>query len=224
MPTLAELVDGVYRDLADESKVVFSTLQVEDFVRGGIAELNRVAPTDAYETIVFATDVDTGAIAEYEYDILTHLLYRVELREFANGSATPIPEPEEGQTVNGGYVFRQTTSGGHIEFPKWFLDRIDPLLFAIRVYGYQTRPLPYTIEGQASPTVAVNSEDEYSVRMYAKSEGFDLLSHDRSLYQQWQGQTNNSDVSPTQMMQMAGNAKQDWSRRRGLIRTVRRYV
>jgi hypothetical protein len=75
-----------------------------------------------------------------------------------------------------------------------------------------------------SPQVALSEEEIYSVRSYAKSEGYDLLSHDRSLFSQWQGQTNNTDVSPTQMMQMAGNAKQEWDRHRGLIRTVRRYL
>jgi hypothetical protein len=74
-----------------------------------------------------------------------------------------------------------------------------------------------------SPDVPLSSEEEYSVRGYAKSAGFDLLSHDRGLFAQWQVQTSNSDVSPTQMMQMALNAKGDWDRQRSLIRVVRRY-
>ena len=79
------------------------------------------------------------------------------------------------------------------------------------------------VDPTPSPTIAISGEEEYSVRAYAKSAGFDMLAHDRGLFAQWQGQTNNTDVSPTQMMQMAGNAKQEWDRHRGLIRTVRRY-
>jgi hypothetical protein len=223
MPTLEALTDSVYRDLADEAKAVFSTLQVEDFVRGGIAELNRVSPNDGVESITWVIDPDTEKITQYEYDILSTLIYRVERRESTYGNAYPIPEAEMGQTVTSGYVFRQTTNGGHIEFPSWWIDQLDPATDTIRIYGYQVRPLPYTVEGQESPNIGISSEEEYSIRSYAKSEGFDLLAHDRSLFQQWQGQTNNTDVSPTQMMQMAANAKQDWSRHRGLIRTVRRY-
>jgi hypothetical protein len=71
--------------------------------------------------------------------------------------------------------------------------------------------------------VSVSGEEEFSVRSFARAQGFDMLAHDRSLFAQWQGQTNNTDVSPTQMMQMEANAKQEWLKHRSLIRVVRRY-
>jgi len=222
MPQLSELVDGVFRDLADEAKEVFSVLQVEDFIRGGIADLNRVSPTDAVENIEFVTDPDTGKITQFSYDTAIELPYRVEWYNIESGwSETVVPANEYGSAT--GYTFRKTANGGNITFPSWWLSQLDNTVFGLRLLGYAARPLPYTIEGEESPQVAVSSEEEYSVRTYAKSEGFDLLAHDRSLFAQWQGQSNNSDVSPTQMMQMAANAKQEWDRHRGLIRVVRRY-
>jgi hypothetical protein len=224
MPTLEALVDGVYRDLADESKVVFSTLQVEDFIRGGIAELNRAAPTDTVYNLPLVTDVDTGVVTQFVYDIPIELPHHVYIVRNSDGYRWSLSSPTDGlMDPQGGYTFRKTATGGTIDFPQWFLENFDAASNSIRIDGYAVRPLPYTVEGQASPTVAISSEEEYSVRLYAKSEGFDLLSHDRSLYQQWQGQTNNTDVSPTQMMQMAATSKDRWERHRGLIRTVRRY-
>ena len=225
MPQLTELVDGVYRDLADEAKEVFSTLQVEDFIRGGIAELNRVAPQDTEEVIEFVTDPENGVINQNAYATSIELPYRVEWFRLSDGWSSVLAEPEVGQSGASGYTFKRTANGGTITFPAWWITQVNPLEYGIRLHGYAPRPLPYTTDPDPinSPSVPLSSEEEYSVRSYAKSEGFDLLAHDRSLFAQWQGQSNNTDVSPTQMMQMSSNAKQEWDRQRGLIRVVRRY-
>jgi hypothetical protein len=227
MATLDELVDRAYRDLADEGKEVFSTLQVEDFIRGGIADLNRAAPQDTYEDVVLVTDPDTGVVLQYAYDIGILQPYRVESRRISDGYISPLPngEDEEGGQVVG-WTFRSTATGGTIEFPRWWFspdNGFDSNNYTIRVIGYGARPLPYTVEGDPSPEVPLSDSEEYSVRAFAKQAGFDLLSHDRSLFAQWQGQTNNTDVSPTQMLQLTSQAKSEWRDQRGLIRVVRRY-
>jgi hypothetical protein len=226
MATLLELTDGVYRDLADEAEPhVFSVLQVEDFIRGGIAELNRVAPSDTVYDIPLVADPDTGVVTQFSYDVPIELPYNVEVVRNSDGARWSMADPGDGGVMNpqGGYTFRRTATGGTIDFPAWWLRDFDPALLAIRLTGYAVRPLPYTIEGDPSPTVPLSAEEAFSVRAFAKAEGYDLLAHDRSLFAQWQGQTNNTDVSPTQLMQMAGNAKSDWDRQRGLARVVRRY-
>lgn len=224
MATLAALVDGAYRDLADEAKEVFSTLQVEDFVRGGIVELNRVAPNDTVLDLALEVDPDTGLITQNVYAIPIELPYRYEVVRHSDGYAYNLmAEQFDGWVGSGGIDFKKGASGGTIEFPLWYLASFPAATHGIRIHGYAVRPLPYTVEGEESPEVGLSSEEEYAVRTYAKGAGFDLLAHDRSLFAQWQGQTNNSDVSPTQMMQMSATAKGDWDRTRGLIRTVRKY-
>jgi hypothetical protein len=226
MPTLADLTNSVFSDLADGPPgLVFTQLQVEDFIRGGIADLNRVAPTDSIDDLDLVLDPDTNLITTFAYDTPINLPYRVEWRRSSDGWTQPIPEAVEGESGVTGFVFRQTPAGGNIEFPYWMLGGIDGSIYGIRLHGYAARPLPYTTDPDPalSPAIAVTPEEEYSIRAYAKSAGFDLLAHDRSLFAQWAGQTNNTDVSPTQMMQMAGGAKQEWDRHRSLIRTVRRY-
>lgn len=226
MPTLAELRNGVYSDLADENAPhVFSQLQVEDFIRGGIADLNRVTPVDTIEDIAFVTDPDSGLITKFDYDTGIELPYRVEWRLFSDGSTGAVDEAVEGQSESTGYIFRRTSQGGHITFPQWWLVGMDPSLYGIRLHGYGARPLPPSVDETTvpSPVVDLSDQEVYSVRSYSKAAGFDLLAHDRSMFAQWQGQTNNTDVSPTQIMQMTANAKSDWNHQRGLIRTIRRY-
>lgn len=220
MGTLAVLSDAVYRDLADEAKAVFSTNQVYDFVRGGIAEVNRVAPVDTMYELPLTVDSGTGIVTQFTYDIPIHLPYRVELRRLVDGYTYDLSDPGDGgYQGSGGYDFRATADGGTIEFPDWWLRTVNDELFSIRIHGYADRDIPIASTDQTG----LGAREEFSVRAYAKAQGYDLLAHDRSLFAQWQGQTNNTDVSPTQIMQMSASATQDWDRQRGLIRTVRRY-
>lgn len=225
MSTLAELSQGVWRDLADEATPhVFSTLQVEDFIRGGIAELNDVAPSDIIYDLPLVTDPDTGIVTTFSYDIPINLPHRVEIIRTVDGYRWSLSEPEDGYVGTGGYDFRATAAGGTIDFPAWYLNQFDASSYLIRIHGYGARPLPASVvDPTPSPDCGLSPEEEYTVRAYAKSAGFDLLSHDRSLFAQWQGQTNNTDVSPTQMMQMAAGASRDWDRQRGLNRVVRKF-
>ena len=223
MALLSELVDGVYRDLADEGKEIFTQKQVEDFVRAGIADLNRVAPVDTYEDVEFVADPDTGVITQWAYPLTIELPYRVTVRRVEDDYAVDLTTPVDGMVGTQPFEYRRTATGGTIEFPKWYLTNFNGLLYGIRVYGYALRPIPTSDEGTIDPAVSVSGEEEFSIRSFARAQGFDMLAHDRSLFAQWQGQTNNTDVSPTQMMQMEANAKQEWDRHRGLIRVVRRF-
>jgi hypothetical protein len=234
MPTLGELTTSVFRDLADEGKQVFTTLQVEDFIRGGIVELNRVAPTDAVEDIDFVS-------GQVEYPTIMTLVYGASLRDKTGRTVAVLSMLEPGQPHVYGYVHRIVGERGVIEVTPGLVDAVfadtteDANRPHIRLAGYARRPLPYPYsvlsdpDDTASPLVAVDprielgGDEEFAIREYAKAEGFTLLTHDRSLYQQWQGQTNNTDVSPVMMLNMASTARAEWNRRRGLIRTVRRY-
>jgi hypothetical protein len=224
MATLAEVVDGVYRDLSDEGDPrVFTIIQVEDFIRGGIADLNRAAPPDVIHALALETDVDTGIVNKFDYDVPVELPYRVEVFSLADDQSFDLTEPVDGWVGTGGYTYRVTPTGGSIIFPRWWLRQFDAANFGIRIHGYSNRPLPYTVEGDPSPEVGLSEKEVFSVRAYARAAGFDLLAHDRSLFAQWQGQTNNTDVSPTQMMQMASSAKGEWDHHRGGIRVIRKY-
>lgn len=229
MTALSELVTRTYRDLADEARKVFTVDQVEDFVRGGIAELNRLAPVDTYDDIAFADGT-------YEYPTNIVHPYAVRLYD-ADGKryADLIQTQDFADSVTYGWNHRVVGSSGLIELPASIVEQemkreegVDR--HSLRVYGYGNRPMPYKTETDPGPPptyddpeVPLGEEEQFSVREYAKSQGFDLLAHDRGLFAQWQGQSNNTDVSPTQMLNMADSAKSAWERRSRKITTVRRY-
>ena len=233
MPTLTEMRDRVYRDLADDNQVVFTTLQVDDFIRAGIAELNRVAPVDRYEDI---TPLDQ--VTEYAVDIVRP--YRLVVRSYDGNEVGSFPMVDPNDMMYGslwGYRFRTAGEGGVVELPLSVVQRfvgIEQNAPTFRLYGYGNRDIPYITQELADPEdpqselididpeTSLNGDEEYSVRQFAKAEGFTLLTHDRSLFAQWQGQTNNTDVSPVMMMNMAGMARSEWDSRRGLIRVLRR--
>jgi hypothetical protein len=219
VPTLDQLVTSVYRDLADDPRQVFTVAQVEDFIRGGIVELNRVAPLDTVDTIDF---ID----GQTEYPTTLNLIYAASLRDKDGRTVAVIDMLENGQPFVYGYTFRRQGGGGVIEVTRGMVDQAmsveDSSRPSIRLAGYAPRPLPYSVSGD-DPETGLDSDEEYAVREFAKAEGFTLLTHDRALFQQWQGQTNNTDVSPVMMMNMASGARNEWHSKRGLIRTVRRY-
>jgi hypothetical protein len=233
MPTLGELTTSVFRDLADEAEPhTFTTALVEDFIRGGIVELNRVAPTDSVEII----DLVEG---QTEYNTTLSLIYGASIRD-AEGKVISTLDPlEPGEPHVYGYVHRVVGDGGVIEVTPGLVASImayeDNVRPHLRFAGYARRDIPYRTSVLSDPDdpnsallavdpeTGLGSDEEYAVREYAKAEGFTLLTHDRALFQQWQGQTNNTDVSPVMMMNMASGARNEWHSKRGLIRTVRRY-
>ena len=223
MPTLDELTTSVYRDLADEAQVVFTPLQVQDFIRSGIAELNALTGLEKAEDIAFVPNT-------YTYQTTIDLPYVVELRDMNGGILRQLIEPEPNSEAYGEFRFMTTPTGGVIEVGRSLVDNLDweddgtgtgavETTTFLHLVGYGVRDMPDAVGDETG----LNNEEQFSVRDYAKAQGFDLLAHDRSLFAQWQGQTNNTDVSPTQMMQMAASASSDWQRRRGLLRVVRRY-
>jgi hypothetical protein len=233
MPTLGALTNSVFRDLADENEPhTFTTPQVEDFIRGGIVELNRVAPTDTVEVIGLVE-------GQTEYNTDLTLVYGASIRD-AEGRTLDVLDPlEPGEPHTYGFVHRAVGDGGVIEITPGLVAKImayeDNERPHLRFAGYARRPIPYwgsvlsdpedpNSEMMAlDPETGLGYDEEYAVREYAKAEGFTLLTHDRALFQQWQGQSNNTDVSPVMMLNMAATARQEWNRKRGLIRVVRRY-
>lgn len=222
---LLTVMAGVRNDLSDTAGAVFTDMQIQEFVLAGMAELNRIAPAETKEVLNLQADPITGITDIYEWDLDFELIYRVEIQNIQSGWTDVVPEAVVGETVSTGWVFRRNVvGGGRLEMPKWWLKTVNANLYYIIVQGYRTRPEFRPDLGQTFfDYVELNNEDAYAVRMFARAEAYDLLAHDRSAFAQWQGQSNNTDVSPTQMMQMASSARDVWRRQRGLMRVVRRY-
>jgi hypothetical protein len=225
MTTLATMVSRVWRDLADEAHTVFTNTMVEDFVREAIAELNRIAPVEMSVGLPLLYDSD-DRIRASSYNIPIELPFRVVKTWFDTRGTywyEDVPFVPMGEPPTNGYNFRRQPTGGTITLPRYIIDYWDRDINGINVGGYGPRVLPYTSTAGVSPTLSLSEGEEYLVRVFGRMRGYDVLQHDRALFAQWQGQTNNTDVSPTQMTQMAAGALNDWDRQRGLNRVIRKY-
>jgi hypothetical protein len=87
------------------------------------------------------------------------------------------------------------------------------------VWGYAERNLP---EMDYDVLDIEDNIDYLCVLNHCKHLGFELLNHDRALYQQWLAATNNTDVSPTQLLGMSSSAEQTFDRLRSRSMVVRR--
>ena len=87
------------------------------------------------------------------------------------------------------------------------------------VWGYADRDLPLSDDDVLD---LADNTDYLCVLNHCKHLGFELLAHDRSLYQQWLAATNNTDVSPTQLLGMVSSAEQTYDRMRRRNTVLRR--
>lgn len=205
-PNLTTLITTVSRDLRDEGNKTFTTPMVTDLINEGIAELNRIRPV---ETMLELDPADWP-----NYPVTLDNIFLVEWQYQEAYPFQTVPESDRGDTATqGGWDF----FAGVLTMPGAMTP---PALDAsIRVWGYGQRD-PLTAGGDQANFR--DSSDEQAVRAYARYTGAEMLLHERALFGQWQTQANNTDVSPTQMLQIASTFKQEWSDLRKRVARLRR--
>jgi hypothetical protein len=113
--------------------------------------------------------------------------------------------------------------GGILTIPLFWSSRIDATVgdnaAEMHVWGYADRDLP---DDDDSLLDLVDATDYLCVVNHCKSQGFESLTHDRALYQQWLAATNNTDVSPTQLQGMYGQADAQYEKTRARSSKMRR--
>lgn len=214
-PTLADLWALVGRDLTDPNNKVFNTSQLTDYINGGIAELNRVRPMEATHTVTWDDDNDQLPLSNIPLDGV----WQVELRAAFGGANSIIPNIKGGQPTRDGWDFY----GGTLFLgSQWFERAVHAARdngWSVEVWGYAPRD-PLIAEDDLAEFTDLT--DEMAVRLYARMEAYRSLNVDRSLFQQWQQQANNSDVSPTQLNGMLNTAESAFDRQQKRLFIPRR--
>lgn len=211
-PTLTVLRIKVRRDLRDPGGSVFSDdPTIDDFINEAIVELNRAKPLD---TVLVITDSDfTLSLVGLNIEDV----WAVEAVG-PNRESQYIPPNNTGIDWRNGWEFM----GGSLVLSGMWLNRMERTIlnnqYELRVYGYRGRD-PLTVGANVAE---FDFEDEFLVRRYARMAGYRTLASDRALFQQWQQQANNSDVSQTQMVGTLANAEQEWGRLRKRVTKLRR--
>jgi hypothetical protein len=207
-PSLTELRTKVLRSLQDPDGEAFNPDEINDFINDAIAEVNQIRPREALSAV---TDVATLDALGMTY------VWKVEVVDYVGGSTVLPPNNDETRYANGWVLY-----ANRLIFPQKYIDWLTTNFadgrVRLDVYGYSVRD-PLVSDEQVGDFDLL---DEQLVLRYAMLRGYRALLADRALFQQWQAQSNNTDVSPTQLTNMAQVAEAEWGRNRSRSYVIRR--
>lgn len=204
-PMQSALRASISRDLHDPDNDTFSTTEVNDLINMGIAELNRLRPKEYRADIVLVANT-------YSYALPVEVdgIIRVEL--WRDGVfATTIPVQDGEYPASGWDLF-----GNILYLPQGYI--FNDLTDGITVWGYEIRNAPALDDD----VLDIDLDGESLIRSYAQYTCFQRLLMNRALFQQWQTNANNSDVSATQLLGMAQVYASEWRALRNRVRRLRR--
>jgi hypothetical protein len=214
-PTLSDLWALIGRDLTDPDHKVFNTSQLTDYINGGIAELNRVRPLETVVTTGYDGDSDTVPLGPLPIDDP----FVVEMMDNDGRHAKYILHAKSAATVMDGWDYFAHTLVLGPAYSEHVLRMCRDNGWTLRIWGYRGRD-PLILDDDGAEFNAL--EEEYAVRLYARMEAYRSLNVDRGLFQQWQQQANNSDVSPTQLNGMLVTAEGSFDRQQKRLFLPRR--
>jgi hypothetical protein len=210
-PSFTQLRDAVASDLRDPTYATFTKPQIGALVNEGIAELNRVRPQESVQDILLMDDV-------LEYPCVLQPIFLVEARRQNDPAWWPIEEQDYAAPV--GTQAGWSLFAGVLRLPG-LMTPLSTGFDQLRAWGYLDRGQLINDTDTADFT---DMTDEEGCRCYARWTALEMLLHDRMLYQQWQSQTNNSDISTTQLLQTASSYQQEWSNLRKRLARLRRVA
>lgn len=204
-PTLATLRTMVARDLRDPNMRTFLAAYVDDLINAGIEEVSRIYPRE----VVLEVNPVPGT---YTYALTIDSIFRVEV--WRSNALAAVLDQNDGTSSQTGYDL----FGGELRFPSHVIDNAVPATDTIAVWGYAPRP-QLTADADVS---VLDDTAMWGVRRFARAQAFALMHNDRALFKQWQGQSQNTDVSPNQLNQMVSLYQSEWDRTRNYLRRLRR--
>jgi hypothetical protein len=218
-PSRGDMGAVVLRALRDPTGSVFPATTVADFITQAMADLSAYRPKEARE-------ISAWPLVPDPFPPFTDFtsVWKVELRVLneQNGyvKTVGIPYGDSNSVENrAGWDFYDST----LWIPPFWNYRLDAAtvnrLAELWVWGYQDRVLP---EDDGEILDLTDTTDYVCVLNHCKAMGFELLTHDRALYQQWLAATNNTDVSPTQLSGMVNQAESTFQRSRARNTKMRR--
>lgn len=204
-PTLAELRTKVSRDLRDTQNRTFLAAYVDDLINAGIEEMSRLVPREIVDEIDPAAGV-------YRYSTECETAFRLE--SWRGDTLLGVMPQNEGDSSQSGWEL----FGGFLYLPVAWVDQSQIGTDIFNLWGYAARA-QLTADAQVAQ---LDDNTEWGVRRYARAQAFALMQNDRALFKQWQGASQNTDVSPNQLNQMVALYASEWDRTRNYLRRLRR--
>lgn len=219
-PSLNDMGAIVLRALRDINGSVFPSATVADFIVQAMADLSAYRPKEMREVSIWPLVSDP-----YPPFTTFTSIWKVEFRVL-NGQnnyikTIGIPYGDSNSAENrAGWDFYDST----LWLPPFWDSRLNAAVASgapaeLWVWGYADRALP---EDDTDILDLTDVTDYNCILTHCKALGFELLTHDRALYQQWLAATNNTDVSPTQLSGMVNQAEATYQRTRARNTKMRR--
>jgi hypothetical protein len=228
-PSLVEMRTTLARTLRDPNGVVFTSDMLDDFIREALSDMSGYRPIEATESQVF--DPDTVPITDES--VTPETLSYVWQVVFRNDDlvADPlqtliIPYVSMGEAAfalsGWDYYAGRVVIGRHALYgiTEWY--RWSGVPLTIVMSGYRDHMLPLAADGDDQLLDLYDVTDQLCLTRTCRMLGFQMLTNDRALYQQWLAATNNTDVSPTQLQGMLNIAQGDVERQRKRSAVIRR--
>lgn len=206
-PTLGTLRTRAMRVLRDDGTTFIEEV-VDDFINEALAELSRFRPIER-QVVILGADIErTIPLTTLNY------VWAVERVIVQSGieRVTYIPPLDiavPGHRAGWDYFAGSLDVGG-----LWAVGLMrDAGAYltdmTLRVSGYGERE---RLVLDADVAELESLQEEFAVLKFVGWRGFRALEQDRSLFQQWLTQANNTDVSPTQLMNMVASTGDEWNR------------
>jgi hypothetical protein len=205
MGTLLELRTAVASDIRDPNFSTFTTDQVDDFINGGQADINRSYPLQVFEDIPYVS-------GQARYPTTLSTIFRVEVFRddvfYALLAESSGIEAQDGWDVHAGILVLRGD----------LLRSLDEDTDVFNLWGYRDRAR-LVADNQVTE---LDMDGEYAVRTFSRWAAFQFMLGDRSVYKQWQGASQNSDISVNQLEQLVTIYSREWEQTRNRLRTLRR--
>ena len=214
-PTRSEMGAIVLRALRDQAGSVFPPETVNDFISQAMADLSAYRPKEARQIAPWPLDFPSPVT---DFTSIWKVEFRVSLTNYVKTIGVPYGDSNSAENRAGWDFY-----GGDLIIPPFWLVRLNATAgdqpSELVIWGYQDRVLP---DSDGDVLDLTDTTDYTCVLNHCKALGFELLAHDRALYQQWLAATNNTDVSPTQLSGMVSQAEATYQRSRARNTKMRR--
>lgn len=205
MGTLLELREAVAGDIRDPNFATFTTGEVDDFINAGQADVNRAYPLQAFEVLQAVaddTEYATTLASVFRVDILRDDIYWRDLPQ------------ADGVAAQSGWEHH----AGLFLVPRSIAVALEPTRDSYNLWGYRYRARLETDE----QVTELDTDAEFAVRAYARWAAYQTMLADRTVFKQWQGVSQNTDISVNQLEQLVGIYSREWEQARNRLRMLRR--
>ena len=204
MTTLADLETTVARRLRDSGNATWTLPELADLINQGIDEIADFYPREIVQTI---GTVSAGVIS-YAVSSYTNI-YRLDIYTSAGSYKDTMPAGIGG--ANSGWEMH----GGVLYLPPAYSYTTGDTL---RAWGYGR----FTQLATSTSVTDLDQSAIWALVTYCQAEGLTQLVDGRANFQQWQANSNNTDVTPDSIARLARGAQDRWRASQRRLRRMRK--